>query len=575
MSKLTIDQFLDYLRRSQLVDDNRLDAALAQIEEDTTEKKLLDDPEHVANALTEKGLLTPWHVHQLMKKRYKGFYLRQYKILGHLGSGGMSMVYLAEHVLMKRRVAIKVLPKKRLKNSTYLERFVREAQAIATLDHPNIVRAYDIDNEGDVHYIVMEYFEGDNLQQMVDEQGPLSYDKAADFIRQAAIALHYAHRIGIIHRDIKPGNLLVDQNGLLKILDLGLALLDEDLYSSNLSQLDQDSVLGTADYLAPEQAIDSHKVDARADVYGLGGSLYFCLTGHPPFPFGSVSKRLLAHQREEPTSILIERPDAPEDIVALCGKMMAKNPDVRQQSAMEVAVDMEAWLVRYGYAEPSQFLSSHREMSEDFASLGLTTDKGGEGHLLRISKRLRSENRSDSGRSGLKSHRHVDLFNDRDLTPVEESGDAAAGGSRSGQGEPATDDLSLSSKTLQKQKADPLSFAMNEINLARKKQGLAGDHEPETEMPKKVAEKFSPEASGKRGAPSESDLSKKETELPSQAKETTKGESFSPFPQHSPLSQSSGLPWYQLVPTWFWCLVLAGLGLLLFTSMTTLFLIFP
>jgi serine/threonine protein kinase len=150
----------------------------------------------------------------------------------------------------------------------------------------------------------------------------------------------------------------VNPQGEVKVLDLGLALLDEQVYEGRITHIQEDTILGTADYLAPEQALDSHKVDARADIYALGGVLYFCLTGHPPFPEGSVSKRLLDHQQSEPSDILIDRPDAPEDIIALCNKMMSKNPDHRQQSAHEVVLDFEDWLVRNGYAEAEEFAES-------------------------------------------------------------------------------------------------------------------------------------------------------------------------------------------------------------------------
>ncbi|MDR0338009.1 MAG: serine/threonine protein kinase [Planctomycetaceae bacterium] len=353
-SMISVVQFLDLLRRSGLVDSAKLDEALASIEADATEKQL-DDVQFVASALVKRYLLTVWHVKQLLKKRYRGFFLRQYKILGHLGSGGMSSVYLAEHTLMQRRVAVKVLPRKRLEKSIYLERFIREAQAIASLDHPNIVRAYDIDHEGDLHYIVMEYFSGENLQKIIEKEGKITFARIVNILRQTANALAYAHAVGVIHRDVKPSNILVNSQGIVKILDLGLALLDERRYEGRITHIQEDTILGTADYLAPEQALDSHKVDARADIYSLGGVLYFCLTGHPPFPDGSVSKRLLDHQQKEPPSILIDRPDAPEDLILLCRKMMSKHPDDRQQSAIEVVHDFESWLIKYDYAEPNEF----------------------------------------------------------------------------------------------------------------------------------------------------------------------------------------------------------------------------
>jgi serine/threonine-protein kinase len=301
----------------------------------------------VADSLVRLGLLTRWQADRLLEGRHKGFFLGKYKLLDHLGTGGMSSVFLAEHVLMQRRVAIKVLPKDRVADSSYLARFHREAQAAAALDHRNIVRAYDVDNEGSTHYLVMEYIEGRNLHYVVKEDGPLEYALAADYIRQAAEGLAHAHQAGLIHRDVKPANLLVDRKNVIKLLDLGLARFTDDGKTSLTVKFDE-NVLGTADYLAPEQALNSHAADARADIYGLGCSFYYLLTGHPPFPDGTLPQRLVMHQRQAPPSILLDRPDAPAELVAVCMKMMAKRPDDRYQSAEEVAKVLGQWLVAQG-----------------------------------------------------------------------------------------------------------------------------------------------------------------------------------------------------------------------------------
>ena len=277
----------------------------------------------------------------------------------------MSSVYLAEHTLMQRRVAIKVLPKHRVEDTSYLARFHREAQAVAALDDRNIVRAYDVDCDEGVHYLVMEYVNGSDLQVIVKENGPLDYPVAADYIRQAARGLAHAHAAGLIHRDVKPANLLVDREGVLKVLDLGLARFsDED--KASLTVAYDETVLGTADYLAPEQALDSHGVDARADIYGLGCSLYFVLTGHPPFPDGTLPQRIMMHQKQPAPDIRKDRPDAPVDMLRICAKMMAKKPEHRFQTADEVARIMTRWLVVHGYeAEkpPDSGSSSSRRLA--------------------------------------------------------------------------------------------------------------------------------------------------------------------------------------------------------------------
>ncbi len=347
MAKLTVDSFLDLVQRSGLVEKDQLSRALVKLKEEAAEKAA-SDAEFGAARLVEAGLLTRWQADQLLEGRHKGFLLGKYKLLGHLGSGGMSQVYLAEHVLMHRRVAIKVLPKKRVQSASYLERFRREAEAVAALDHRNNVRAYDIDNVGDVHDLVMEYVEGRDLQTVVKDQGVLDYDRAAEYIRQAAEGLEHAHRAGLIHRDVKPANLLLDRHNVVKVLDLGLARFTDEERASLTVKYDE-NVLGTADYLAPEQAIDSHGVDARADIYSLGCSLYFLLSGHPPFPDGTLPQRLMMHQKSPPPDIRLKRHDAPDDLLEICMRMMAKRPSARYQSAQEVADALADYLRARGH----------------------------------------------------------------------------------------------------------------------------------------------------------------------------------------------------------------------------------
>lgn len=345
MAKLSVKNFLEMVLRSTLVDEDQLRRTL-EVCKGNYGGELPEDADIVADHLIDVGLITRWHSDKLFDKKYKGFFLGKYKLLGLLGTGGMSSVYLAEHLLMHQRRAIKVLPKSRIADSSYLQRFYLEARASAKLDHPNIARAYDIDNEGDTHYLVMEFVEGKDLQTIVRDEGPLDYERAANYIAQSAVGLEHAHEVGLIHRDIKPANLLVDRKNVVKILDLGLALFSNE--EASLTMAHNENVLGTADYLAPEQAINSHNVDRRVDIYSLGCTMYYALTGHAPFPEGTLAQRIAKHQTQMPADIRKDRPDCPTELVEICVKMMQKNPEHRFGTARHVSDVLEAWLLGRG-----------------------------------------------------------------------------------------------------------------------------------------------------------------------------------------------------------------------------------
>ncbi|MEK6247186.1 MAG: serine/threonine protein kinase, partial [Planctomycetales bacterium] len=253
MAKVTVEKLIQLVERSKLVDNNEQLVDAVRALKSQNGGLLPSDPNEVAQFLIERGLITQWHTDKLLEGRYKGFFLGKYKLLGCLGTGGMSSVYLADHVLMQRQVAIKVLPNKRVQETSYLARFRQEAQAAARLDHKNIVRAYDIDVEGEggkgTHYMVMEYVEGLDLAKTVKQHGPLDYELTAMYMAQAAEGLSHAHSAGLIHRDIKPANLLVDPKGVVKILDMGLVRFTDagDDQRESLTVMHDENVLGTAD----------------------------------------------------------------------------------------------------------------------------------------------------------------------------------------------------------------------------------------------------------------------------------------------------------------------------------------
>ncbi len=344
---MTAQQFIEFLKKSELLTSEKLQQALEDYAGFATDANK-QSAETIAKFFVENGLMTSWHRDKLLAGKYRGFFLGKYKLLKHIGTGGMSSVYLAEHCLMKQQRAVKVLPRKKTSDPAYLERFYLEARATASLQHPNIVQAFDIDCADDTHFIVMEYVEGRDLNLIVKDSGPLSFELAANYIAQAALGLAHAHEKGLVHRDVKPGNLLVDPHNVVKILDLGLALFQID--DDSLSQTRDERVLGTADYLAPEQAQNSHVVDGRADLYSLGCSLYFLLTGHAPFPEGSIKERIQAHLHQTPESIRASRPECPNGLVDICQKMMQKKQEDRFQNAMDVATELDRWLIHNGYA---------------------------------------------------------------------------------------------------------------------------------------------------------------------------------------------------------------------------------
>jgi serine/threonine protein kinase len=312
---LSTAEFLEILVRSRLVGKSQLAGYL----EGLLEGGAPDTPRGLALWLVDDGLLTLFQASQLLQGKYQGFFVGPYKVLGHIGSGTMGAVYACEHVCLRRRAAVKVLFANHTQNPAARERFYREARAAAALDHPNIVRAYDAGRHGRLHYFAMEHIDGVSLEQVVGTRGPLRHGVATECLRQAALGLQHAHEAGLVHRDLRPSNLMVARTGVLKILDLGLARFREG-YEATLTH---GEVLGEGAYIAPEQVLDSHAVDDRADIYSLGATFYFCLAGRPP---GSgVGGANPGHA-----------PGAPADLLDILLRMLAVEPGRRYQTAAEV-----------------------------------------------------------------------------------------------------------------------------------------------------------------------------------------------------------------------------------------------
>lgn len=267
-----------------------------------------------------------------------GTILGNYVIIRKLGEGGMGTVYLAEHSRMQRFVALKVLSSRVIQRPDAIRRFRREVQVVSKLSHENIVTAHDADEINGLHILVMEYVEGTTLSSLVRNDGPLPLRKAVDCIVQTARGLQYAHAKGIVHRDIKPGNLMISGMGVVKILDLGLARFDETIVDSpEVTDItDTGSLMGTIDYLAPEQARDSSKADQRSDIYSLGCTLFHLLTGKPVFAGRTLMERLMAHSERAPPSLRDERNDVSMELDAVFRTMVAKEPADRYPSMAAV-----------------------------------------------------------------------------------------------------------------------------------------------------------------------------------------------------------------------------------------------
>jgi serine/threonine protein kinase len=330
--------FFDVLRRFRLLEP----AQLEELSRGGTGQG--EEPRVLASSLIERGWLTPYQANLLLRGRGQELLLGSYVLLERIGEGGMGAVFKARNWKLGQVVALKLMHKDRVANAEAVKRFQREVRAAAQLDHPNIVHALDADEVNGTHLLVMEFVAGADLSHIVKTQGPLPVAQACECIRQAALGLQHALERGLVHRDIKPSNLFVTQDGTrVKILDFGLARQGETEGERSSTTLTREgTVMGSVDYIAPEQALDSHQVDCRADLYSLGCTFYYLLTGQVPFPGGEALAKLLKHRTEEPKPLRQLRPEVPEAVSGVVRKLMAKEPAQRYQTPTELVVTLQA-----------------------------------------------------------------------------------------------------------------------------------------------------------------------------------------------------------------------------------------
>lgn len=334
VSSLTTDQFLRAITDSGLMTTDEIEEFQQSIS-----REVSSDTQFLARELVHQNRLTLYQASVLLAERSDPLLLDRYVILDAIDSGGMGIVFKALHRSMDRVVALKTLPPSALDSEEKIKRFKREAKTAAMLSHPNIVITHDAHESNGIHFLVMEYVKGNNLGKVVRSQGPLPVATAVDYVLQAARGLEHVHSQGIIHRDIKPGNLLLDPDGTVKVSDVGLARLETPDGAALMTEEEltiAGGVMGTATFMSPEQAANTHNADACSDVYSLGCTMYYLLTGKPPYQEDTLINTILAH-RDKPIPPLSEtRDDIPEDVIAVYRRMMAKKSEDRYQSMTEV-----------------------------------------------------------------------------------------------------------------------------------------------------------------------------------------------------------------------------------------------
>jgi tRNA A-37 threonylcarbamoyl transferase component Bud32 len=328
----TVEQFGKALAASGLMAGEDLKAFWGALKPEERPR----DGDGLATLLVERGKLTKFQAQELLAGRGAGLVMGDYLLLAEIGAGGMGKVYKAQHRRMKRVVALKVMSSAAMQDDAAVKRFQREVEAAARLEHPNIVTAYDSGEAGKVKYLVMQFVDGGDLSDFVKKHGPLPIEAAVGYVKQAAHGLAFAHAAGVVHRDIKPANLLLDKKGVVKILDMGLARIED---GDGLTATEQ--VMGTVDYMSPEQAAETKNADGRSDIYSLGCTLWFLLSAKKLYDGDTMISRLMKHRDAELPSLVKTRDDATWPLEQVLHKMIAKRPQDRYQSMDEVVAALE------------------------------------------------------------------------------------------------------------------------------------------------------------------------------------------------------------------------------------------
>jgi serine/threonine protein kinase len=335
----SVDSFLRAVLRSGVLNREQLEESLQEVPPDQRRAR-----ETVADHLVETGKLSRFQASKLLKGMAVGLVLGPFHVLAPIGKGGMGTVYLARDCRSQQLVALKVLPPKRAREEErLLARFRREMEMCQRVAHPHLAWACDVGVCQGVYYIAMEYIPGQTLYRLVHEQGPLAVPRAARLFAEVASALDHAHNQGLIHRDMKPSNIMITPHDHAKVLDLGLALVQGETSADRQVIGGRGYVVGTMDYIAPEQAENAVAVDPRSDIYSLGCTLYFALTGQPPFPGGTAKDKIRRHRNEDPIPVPQLNPDVPPGFIGVLRKMMARHPEHRFATAAEVQERLLAW----------------------------------------------------------------------------------------------------------------------------------------------------------------------------------------------------------------------------------------